>query len=91
MKDKVLRGIELLDREVPDWREKIDWDRLNMADCFRCILGQLFGEYAEGVDYLKITGAVHGFDVRPYQTREEHVKSFEILTDLWQQEAKPTG
>lgn len=88
MNENVSRGISLLDQEVPGWRDKIDWDKLDMSNCFRCILGQLFGEYAEGVDYLRVTGAIYGFDIKPYQTREEHVESFAILTELWRDATK---
>lgn len=39
---KKRRGIPTLDRLYPDWRERIDVDRLDMSNHRYCIIGQLF-------------------------------------------------
>lgn len=78
MKDNVLRGIELLDRQVPGWREKIDWNELSMGHCKKCILGQLFGHFDKGVRKLAIkTPSPFGFNT---------VGSYVALTELWREE-----
>lgn len=39
-------GIKWLDANGPEgWRDKIDLERLNMADGIDCILGQLYDSY----------------------------------------------
>jgi hypothetical protein len=38
---RVARGVALLDERVPDWRERIDTDRLDMVDGTACVVGQL--------------------------------------------------
>lgn len=53
--DEIKAGMELLDREVPGWREEIDLYSLDMGLCEHCILGQLFREYDEGVRAIGIT------------------------------------
>ncbi len=44
---RVQRGAELLDKECPDWRERIDLETLNISSVTKDILGQLFGCYNE--------------------------------------------
>lgn len=44
---EVRRGIELLDSKVPEWRERMDWDRLDMSSCSLCVGAQAYrGQYA---------------------------------------------
>ena len=81
------RGIALLDKHGPkDWRKKIDCDLLNLESCHNCVLGQLFGDYGDGlltlqtrVNYgshtvIDIYGAAYGFST---------VYSYEELTSQW--------
>jgi hypothetical protein len=49
--ESVARGAALLDEKLPGWDERIDLADLQLASCYRCVLGQLFGRYpvpAEG-------------------------------------------
>lgn len=39
--DRVERGAKLLDNLFPDWSNKIDLARFDIADADRCVLGQL--------------------------------------------------
>jgi hypothetical protein len=39
---RVARGAALLDAQVPNWRDRIDVDRLNMRSGEDCVLGQLY-------------------------------------------------
>lgn len=56
-------GIELLDAERPGWKSEIDLDSLDLGSCGVCVLGQIFGEYSEGLSELGIsTGHRYGFD-----------------------------
>src|SRR6266704_542294 len=43
LRDKVERGVAMLDRELPGWRAKVNGKQLRMETCASCILGQLFG------------------------------------------------
>jgi hypothetical protein len=47
-------GAEFLDEHFGDesWREDISVERLAMGSCFECVLGQLFGSYAEGASAI---------------------------------------
>lgn len=42
IKEQVRRGIELLDKEMPAWRTKVDPARLDMKLGSSCVLGQMF-------------------------------------------------
>ncbi len=48
--DAVARGMALLDEKVPGWRERIELRDLDMTDCQLCVLGQIFGDYMDGLD-----------------------------------------
>lgn len=50
----VEKGILYLDDKLPNWREVVDWDHLNMQDPAKCVLGQALG-------YRKTVGE-HGHD-----------------------------
>jgi hypothetical protein len=41
-----------LDKVIPNWEEKISLESLNMLNCTKCILGQLFGHYDDGMNQL---------------------------------------
>jgi hypothetical protein len=59
---RVAIGAALLDEELPAWPERVRPERLNMADCFLCILGQIYGEYVAGLEALGILGVTPGTD-----------------------------
>ncbi len=87
MKENVLRGVALLDEEVPDWREKINSNELDMDKYGWCILGQLFGFYDIGLRQLKIASRAksieYGFDAR---TQSERSKKWNELAQLWREQ-----
>jgi hypothetical protein len=56
--ERVKRGIARLEEYgYTDWWERIDLPSLDMADQFRCVLGQLFGNYGHGTVKLSLNGA----------------------------------
>jgi hypothetical protein len=52
LSEYVDRGAKLLDSKYPDWFKKIDFFKLSMDHCARCILGQTFGDYVKGLKSL---------------------------------------
>lgn len=73
------RGIALLDSKVPDWREVIDKDSLEMSSPTRCILGMVFGTYRTGLDELGLTaGHRHGFSLP-----DDVEADYRELTQAW--------
>ena len=42
--EAVRNGIAVLDREIPNWRDKIDLDSFDIESSWHCVLGQVFGE-----------------------------------------------
>ena len=47
-------GIAALDDNAPNWREHIDKDQLDMSSCRHCVLGQLYGDFADGLRDLGV-------------------------------------
>lgn len=54
---EVAAGAGFLDAilRAPEWRPRIDLGCLHLASARQCVLGQLFGHYATGVEKLGIT------------------------------------
>lgn len=50
--DRVKRGAELLDERFPKWFHGISVDSLQMGDCAKCILGQLYGRFHDGLNLV---------------------------------------
>ena len=56
LEQRVAAGAALLDRERPGWWEEVDTERLDMASECDCVLGQVWGEYIDGVNALHVRG-----------------------------------
>ncbi|HYF29002.1 MAG TPA: hypothetical protein VEA36_01390 [Candidatus Paceibacterota bacterium] len=67
--ERVAAGAALLDAQAPGWRDRIDVDRLSIQSCGRCMLAQLYGNYARGVKHLGLdangTTVRNGFNAGP--------------------------
>lgn len=74
--ESVKRGADLLDWKRPGWRDEINRARLNMADGYHSILGQLFGDDDTGLDALLF------IDVNRYQGYGEWHESSHFITVL---------
>lgn len=76
----VKSGIDILDGHFGgrSWAKNIDLDNLDLGSCGVCVLGQLFGDYAEGLEELGLSGGYrHGFDTSSGSFRE--------LTAAWKE------
>lgn len=51
----VRAAVRRLDAVRPGWRAAVDRDRLCMTDGYRCVLGQVFGDYVAGLVALGLT------------------------------------
>ena len=66
--EEVTAGIALLDKQGPEgWRNKIDVETLDLAYIDKCILGQVYGNYFDGLKVLDVDFDEDNFDsVAPY-------------------------
>jgi len=74
---KIESGINLLNAHFgsESWKKDIDMDTLDLGSCGVCVLGQLFGDYSDGLVELGIAGGYgYGFD---------STGSFRELTQAW--------
>jgi len=55
----VKRGIEFLDQNYPNWRERIDWHEFRFRSSEKCIAGQL--KFYNSMDSLALINL--GFDI----------------------------
>ena len=86
---RVARGAALLDAQVPNWRDRIDVDRLNMSSGENCVLGQLYlNEYGEhdwsaGLKALSLTidDRADADDAVPIPVGDSASYGFEVFND----------
>lgn len=90
--DRIARGAALLDEQRPGWRDEIDVETLDLASECDCILGQLHGDYLEGVDMLDLNlpdRVACGFDILSGVRDED--KAYARLTAEWRQALAQTA
>lgn len=89
----VERGAKLLDERHPDWVGEVNLDDLEMDSIFQCILGQIYGSFAAGMeelfgeDDLNIHDQLafeHGFDADWVDEHDYH--RFQELHAAWEEE-----
>lgn len=93
----VKRGAYWLDSVYPEWAQRVDLDALNLNNCFKCVLGQIFAvdiDYAWGITGYHCVNniaaladedprwdAEHGFNMPERCMNREG--SWDELRDLW--------
>jgi hypothetical protein len=92
---RVARGVALLDEKRPGWRTRVNPDTLDMADDFKCVLGQLYQAYLIALSALKINrvqASRYGFDAVTDEHRLWDTVDAEIdaLTEAWRAVLTPT-
>ncbi|MDP9870347.1 MULTISPECIES: hypothetical protein [Streptosporangium] len=78
-------AIELDDRHA-GWWEKIDKSRLNQADVYDCVLGQLYRFYWHGRDVLRWCAddaENYGVYVPGEEESSEVIDAYRLRTHLW--------
>ena len=95
-----IRGVKLLDRKNPNWRKSVNKQILYTSDPTNCVLGQLYGDYYDGIRILFPIRSLFGF---PYKIAFKYGfntttdgfhdtalplndQGFPYLTDLWKAE-----
>jgi hypothetical protein len=76
----------LLDRLVPFWWRKIKIRPLDISDSCKCVTGQLFGDYDEGLKRLKLSddeARHYGFEDNP-----SDLGGYYTLTQAWKDEVR---
>lgn len=58
MEEDVKRGMALLDERKPDWRKYVKLATLDMNEPAQCILGQVYGNYYDGIDELALDSLI---------------------------------
>jgi len=72
-KRRVSAGATLLDKRFPGWYKHINLQRLDILNCDRCILGQLYGNYSYGKQEIGLgimSSGWYGFHPDPFRVEE---------------------
>lgn len=91
VKERVLQGLAVLQEKYGDaWVEKIDCESLDLRDEAQCVLGQVCGNYFEGVKDLRDSGSYsqawavdHGFNIFEDHDRHDAEAEWDALDDAW--------
>jgi hypothetical protein len=75
----VQRGAAFLDEHVPGWRAHVDPYTLDLSYCRQCVLGQVFGDYNDGVALLGLTHE----DAQRLGFYRWGRQTFDRLTEAW--------
>lgn len=81
---RVARGVKLLDKQVPGWDQRIRLHHLDMASGYKCVLGQLYGDYPRALDAL--FGSKHGMFLATgtrYGFNRYWSRNFDPLDEEW--------
>lgn len=91
--EQVRKGIAVLDETTPTWRDQVDKRVLDLASWGYCILGQVYGDYGQGLDmltgrYLPAFSALSAWEARCAFARDhgfnaDDTGDHEPLTDAW--------
>lgn len=90
IEESVAKGIALLDTTFPEWYQDIDTFRLDMGDCSRCILGQIYNHFLHGVGILSTQTAQPlnpnktGFNIPEWvEDGEDRHEAYDRLKNEW--------
>jgi hypothetical protein len=89
LQERIQRGIAQLDQYAPDWREKVDTQRLDMSSGKDGLLEQVFAStFYRGLVALHLQfagGWDYGFDIQPDEDRDEEgdIQEWAELTADW--------
>lgn len=62
VKARVAKGVKWLDKESPDWHNKVDLRTLDMSSGTQCMIGQCFGDYFQKLQELFPAAFTYGDD-----------------------------
>lgn len=82
---QVRDAARLLDEVDPDWFRRVDPDRLLLVSETRCVLGQLYGRYAVGLEVLRRALGDERY-ASPAVDRARHGFCAHASRDLWLRE-----
>ena len=91
-KHRVARGAHLLDQYNPGWADKINLTIFDISSAQRCIVGQLYPTYLQGLGSLRlflhkdIYGETYGFNYD--NLHKENSKIRDLLNTCWRKEVK---
>jgi hypothetical protein len=80
--ERIEIGIAFLNKVMPDWLNKIDFETLDMRNPRHCLLGQLYGRFGKACNEFvwDCEAAQGGFDLYEEEARDE---LWSIFDEQW--------
>lgn len=89
---RMRKGVKLLNEQAPGWHRKVKISTLDLSSNDNCILGQVFGEYTNGLELLDINsndetrnGPAHGFSLCSEEWTNERIAD---MTEWWKKQIR---
>ena len=82
----VANGVQFLDEKIPDWRDRINLETLDMSSPYNCVCAQVAGSFLDFCDTfdLEYEKQIHlGFEIGEVARR---MGMYDMLTDCWKKE-----
>jgi hypothetical protein len=54
VQERVQAGVAFLNEHQPGWSKRISLAELDLSNCDRCVLGQVFGSFEQGLETLDL-------------------------------------
>ena len=85
---RVRAGIAFLNAVKPNWKKKIDLDRLDLSSDRTCVIGEVYGDYGDGMEKLGIGALSDSAIALGFKEDGVFDKNYPLLTKIWKQELK---
>ena len=87
MESDIDQAIEFLNKEIPDWKSKINWDIFSFNSPRYCIAGQLKLDYLSNPGFNVSDKIIQTLDFSLPST--SLYNAYQYMGNLWKQKAKP--
>jgi len=76
---RVEAGVAFLNVVKPNWLKKIDVEKLDLIDKKVCMLGELYGNYDDGLSQLGLKNGTSATNLGFYGSE----RGYKVLTEVW--------
>lgn len=89
---RVKRGMALLEEKYgPEWASKVDLDILDLGSSSSCVLGQVYGDWSEGVEALGLNTDGGDLDDSHFGFDSQGDETYAELGRVWVRELRALG
>ena len=90
LKKRINLGVRWLNKTNPNWTRKIKIKSLDLTDCYKCICGQVFGDFWKKVYVYSVQKGKMSFSqaIKYGFELNDSSNNYNLLTKLWVEKIK---